>query len=621
MKSPFVSRSLKSPRGFRLPWKRNSFFTFFTLLGGGSWTQTKGSLFRRPLLAAGQALSPDLNSTQHGTQRSMSSELFDSLKVYLNNSQRLQPIIGLRSITECVKAGLRGGGEAVYLCEVCTSRLSKCDIRNHIMGSLHRYNYTKFWYPNLLSNVKESGNDMSLLARPLMDIARVLEDKEGPGDIKLLEVEDAAFEMLKATSDSEAIKLSRYLMYGAAEPESPSNNMLDGGEEQDYKEEEHRVVTIVHKVAQLAEGDGSSWAEEITPSFGHTLRNRYKGKKPLIGLFRVTECVCEEDARTYCFLCHCCRARVDTRAFIHHVSSSSHVHSYLMETRRELVEAAGPNTRNHSQLMNSLAKKVEREDGRGDMEVVKAPQFLCGQLASKSYKWCIGRLWKSSHPTVHKRKKTKKPTFYHYYPSEGPRVKKQDGGVPGKSRVVFNVSLPLTEGSMLLKRTPFSQESPPFDPLDSDFYSEPTNPSEEDLSVVHYFHPARNHQGEHPIPASLHKWQTEVPVAREWFSSASAEWCDWSPTPVEKHKNTHQARPPTVATDMAGCYVPQTVFQTDAVMQTQSWRSPYRGGPGGFPEYLDYGAPPELHLPSLFHPASVPSHCSGPAWSKLTVQK
>lgn len=40
-----------------------------------------------------------------------------------------------------------------------------------------------------------------------------------------------------------------------------------------------------------------------------------------------------------------------------------------METRRELVEAAGPNIRNQNQLMDSLAKKVEREDGRGHMEV------------------------------------------------------------------------------------------------------------------------------------------------------------------------------------------------------------------------------------------------------------
>lgn len=211
--------------------------------------------------------------------------------------------------------------------------------------------------------------------------------------------------------------------------------------------------------------------------------------------------------------------------------------------------------------------------------------------------------------------------FNLFIPAESPRVKKQDGGVPGKSRVVFNVSLPLTEGSMLLERTPFSLESPPLEPLDSDFDSEPIDPGEEDLSVAHYFHPARNHQGEHPIPASPHEWQTDVPVAREWLNSASAEWCDWSPTPVEKHKNTHQAQPPPVATDMAGCHVPQTEFLTNAVIQRQSWTLPYRVGQGDFPGYQDYGAPSGFHLPSLFHPATVPSHCSGPAWSKLTVQK
>lgn len=47
---------------------------------------------------------------------------------------------GLGSIIECVKAGTHNT-EALYLCEVCGSRLGKADIRNHIMGSLHRYNY------------------------------------------------------------------------------------------------------------------------------------------------------------------------------------------------------------------------------------------------------------------------------------------------------------------------------------------------------------------------------------------------------------------------------------------------------------------------------------------------
>lgn len=98
----------------------------------------------------------------------VSSELFDSLKVYLSNKSRLQPIIGLWhqltfvcvcmcvsdyrsntflfahsglcSIVECVNAD-SCGREALYLCEVCMCSLNKADMRNHIMGSLHRYNY------------------------------------------------------------------------------------------------------------------------------------------------------------------------------------------------------------------------------------------------------------------------------------------------------------------------------------------------------------------------------------------------------------------------------------------------------------------------------------------------
>lgn len=100
------------------------------------------------------------------------SLLSNSLRVYLNNKNRLQPIIGqeqlcvfvndttvfqtnvctldlcvlhvcvflgLGCVTECVTLGR--DSEAVYLCEVCVCRLSKADVRSHIMGSLHRYNY------------------------------------------------------------------------------------------------------------------------------------------------------------------------------------------------------------------------------------------------------------------------------------------------------------------------------------------------------------------------------------------------------------------------------------------------------------------------------------------------
>ncbi|XP_077405659.1 uncharacterized protein LOC144037774 [Vanacampus margaritifer] len=515
---------------------------------------------------------------QHGTQSGPSSELFESLKLYLNNSKRLQPIIGLCSITECVKAGSHGGGEAVYLCEVCACRLSKGDMRNHIMGSLHRYNYTKAWHPHLLSDIKESGTDMSAMAWPLMEIARTLEDKEGPGDIKLLAVEEATFEMLKGASNSEAIHLSKFLMYGPGEPKSHFYDKREEDKDDEYvdEDEEHRVVTVDHQKAQFADGDGSSWAKERPSSFGHALRDRYKGPKPLIGLFRVTECVCEEDGRSYCFLCHCCRVRINTRGFYSHFSSLGHLRSYLMETRCEQLEAAGPNVGNRAQV---LAGKVERDEGRGDMEVVKVSHFFCGRLTTESYKWCVTRLRKRGYPTVHKWTKAKKG---------GANVRKHNEG--GRSRVVFKVSLPLTEGSLLLERTSFSHDSPPLEPLETDFDCEPID--------------RREDAQERAVPDAHHGWQTEAPVTQEWVNSDYARWHDWSPTQVQKQGNPYRANPPPVAMNPAAHRAPQAEFQSIPVIQTPSWTPLFEPGPGDFPGYRGYGAPPPYFIPSGSHPAA-----------------
>ncbi|XP_061679754.1 uncharacterized protein si:ch211-199g17.2 isoform X2 [Syngnathoides biaculeatus] len=444
---------------------------------------------------------------QRGTQGGQSSELFESLKVYLNNSKRLQPIIGLRSVTECVKVGPRGGGEAVYLCEVCGCRLSKGDMRNHIMGSLHRYNYTKAWHPHMLSGIVQSGgDDVSLLAWPLMDIAKTLEDKEGPGDIKLLEVEDAAFETLKRASDGDAISLVKFLMYGPAEPEE--------------EEGDPTVITVGPAESLSSDGNGASRAVEVPPSFGHALLDRYAGVQIFIGLFRVTECVGEKDGRTHCFLCHCCRTRVNTRGFIRHVGGPAHTHSYLMETRREQLGAAGADDGDPGRLMDSLVRNVEREEGRGGMEVgevLKAPQHLCKQLASKSYTWCIGRLWKRCYPTVRKRNKAKK----------GSRVKKPAKLVgEGETQVVFKVSLPLTDGPLLLERTSFGQGNPPAGPRPGD--------DGDNVTAACSFAPSPQHGVEGVNPESCEEWC--VPVR--------APWDDWSPAPVEYRGNSYPPEPP-----------------------------------------------------------------------------
>ncbi|XP_057684430.1 uncharacterized protein si:ch211-199g17.2 isoform X2 [Corythoichthys intestinalis] len=572
---------------------------------------------------------------QHGTQRGLSSELFESLKVYLNNKNRLQPIIGLRCITECVTAGSPVGGEAVYLCEVCVCRLNKSDMRNHIMGSLHRYNYIKARHPHLLSGVNQSGVDMSLLAWPLMDIARTLEKKEGPGNIKLFEAEESAFERLKCTSDSEGLVKS--MMHGPDGPESPLND------ENENEEGKHRVVTICHKV--VAGTDGNGWnSMESSPSFGHTLRDRYRGSRPLIGLFRVTECVCDDDDRTYCFLCHCCRTRVITRLFIQHVSSATHMRSYLMETRREQVQASEPNVSNRALLMDSLAGEVEREEGRGDMEVVKASQLLCIQLAKRNYNWCIATLWNTSYPKVHKKKKAKKgaswSTIYPLVVLQCSKLKKQQQQQQqqrqqqqqqqqqmqqqqqqqqeeenrSKTQVVFKVSLPLTEGPLLLKRTYFSQDSPP----DQDFECEPTDREDNDSSVTPHLELSQDQQSKDVFPDNT--WQNEAPVAREWYNSAYAQWRDWSPAPFEKQQIPYQANPQPI--NPAEHHVPSVNFQSAVNFQSEFQSVPAiwpphlsqasQPHPGGIPEYSGYTVPPWPHPTPYFIPPVYHSSVSVP---------
>ncbi|KAK0139666.1 hypothetical protein N1851_023439 [Merluccius polli] len=111
------------------------------------------------------------------------SLLFQSLKVYLDNKTRQQPIIGLDSVTECVKAG-SCNQETLYLCVVCQCRIKRADVRNHIMGTLHRYRYIKARHPDLARGWGQAV-DIPKLARPLMELASELEKRDGPGIVQV----------------------------------------------------------------------------------------------------------------------------------------------------------------------------------------------------------------------------------------------------------------------------------------------------------------------------------------------------------------------------------------------------------------------------------------------------
>ncbi|XP_041664550.1 uncharacterized protein si:ch211-199g17.2 isoform X1 [Cheilinus undulatus] len=440
------------------------------------------------------------------------SQLLDSLRVYLNNKKRLQPIIGLSSIIECGKAGTLNR-EVLFLCEVCMCRLSKADIRNHIMGSLHRYNYIRVRRPDLASEWKEN-LDLSKLAWTLMDIAKMLEDKEGPGDVQLLEIEDCVYQTLASFSESDAVALIQILRNGSVQN---GHESLSGVEKQESIQSQ-RTVLLSDKSRANTNNRPSLMQSALTKSescFNNTSSSRmdhtqttsdpfmqtensssyldgYAGTEPLIGLSRVVECK-GEDGQTYCFLCHCCRIRSNNQDIIDHLSSSSHLVNYVTETRPEQAEVMMVDVNSDYRLLQSLAWTVEQEEGGGELRVIRAPESLCVHLAGKSYHWCIKMLrdgW--TQTDILKRKKAAKGPNVNIetevrattVQSQHQNKRKSTQKIRKKTNTVFKVSLPLTEGLLLLERTSFSMDTIPVSPSysppsDSDLNSLPKCKSED----------------------------------------------------------------------------------------------------------------------------------------------
>ncbi|XP_031585223.1 uncharacterized protein LOC116312039 [Oreochromis aureus] len=393
------------------------------------------------------------------------SQLLDSLKAYLSNKGRLQPIIGLGCITECVKAGA-WSTEALYVCGACMCCLSKADMRNHILGSLHRFNYIKTWHPQLVSKWQDS-SDLSKLAWPLMEMAKKLEEKEGPGDIQLLEVEDGVYRRMETSSENDAVTLIGSLRDAQGETESyPETIALH------YPTESQRTVVFAQNQPTWSK---KSFKADTNSEHISSFPDDYTGTKTLIGL----DCVAEyrsEDGCSYCFLCHCCRIKSNKKDITEHLTSPSHLINYLMETHPEEVEEVIAELKDKPHLLHSLAKKVERETGRGELKVVHVPENLCVLLTGKSYHWCIKMLqcgWKGAD--IKKKGIAAKGLSMNQTSAEGMPEKctlmksKRKKRVKAKRRTGFNVSLPIAEGLLLLKRTSFSRDglppsatSPPF---------------------------------------------------------------------------------------------------------------------------------------------------------------
>ncbi|RVE66549.1 hypothetical protein OJAV_G00108240 [Oryzias javanicus] len=425
---------------------------------------------------------------------SSQSQLFDSLEAYLNNKNRLQPIIGLSSIVEVVNVETQNRA-ALYFCHVCVCRLDKADMRNHILGSLHRYNYIKASRPHLVSQWQEN-SDLSKQAWPLMALAKTLESREGPGHVQLLEVEDAVHQRIATWSESYALTLINTLKGGQGGSSShPAASFHPAVESQ-------RLVLFPHNPRKTPECSRQPDPESgaISPSTGEnrpeletqsyfqshpedtetpdslecesSFLDDYAGPKPLIGLIRVVA-LKGQDGRPLCFLCHCCRIKSSQKDIIDHLTSSSHLINYLMEIYPDQLQAIYDPSTYNCQLLQLLAMKAEHGKIREELKVEHVPEPYCSQLSGKSYHWCLKMLSDGWTPIQKQTDSSEgncgeKSTFSRKSFSSTLRESQANLGQKKKRKkkqpnTVFVVNLPLRKGAMLLERQSFSTNSPSSD--------------------------------------------------------------------------------------------------------------------------------------------------------------
>ncbi|XP_029976145.1 uncharacterized protein LOC115409221 [Salarias fasciatus] len=381
---------------------------------------------------------------------SAQSQLFESLKAYLNNSRRLQPVIGLNSITECVTAGAVNSAP-LYFCIVCVCRCNKSDIRNHIFGSHHRFNYIKAWHPELLIAWQED-NDLSAMAWPLMELAKMVEEKEGPGQARLIEVREALYQKMTTLSETDAVTLTVLLRGDQAE----GGSCADTTAASHSPTKSHRVV-LQHQERgseESVQGDTPSHEKSCDSSENTSCFHGYTGTEPLIGLLYVVE-YRSEDGSSGCFLCHCCRVRSNKKDIVDHLTGSSHLVNYLMEACPEQVEGVSVDIK----TLQSLARTVEKNDCRGGLKVVNVPESLCRLLAANNYHCCLKILrgeW--THADVPLQGPGVTETSGRFAPHRNTaKPSKRKKKMKGKTDTVFSVSLPLSSGPLLLERTSFTE--------------------------------------------------------------------------------------------------------------------------------------------------------------------
>ncbi|KAM9494618.1 uncharacterized protein Hap1MRO34_004488 isoform 2-T2 [Clarias gariepinus] len=445
------------------------------------------------------------------SEQGFQSQLFKSMQTYLCNPDRVQPIIGLRSVIELCTATK----PPMYLCEVCIVRANMTDIKTHITGSLHRYSYIVL---HLHEDIYKE-----MISQPILDVlAQVKQIQQTQTNVTEFQLPFCRT-TTKETHFNVTITQKRNPEQGSKQDHLATLKMRNTGthtpaiiwnedhcQNNDYltSEELYRDTDWVLNNRKVGHEEGqhpqpftaddalfmyehmdqyqqrNNYSEEdifLLQKNNEDSPENYSGTQPLIGLNAVIKCQSlAGDPPSCCYLCQPCSLKVLESDIIQHLISPLHQINYINFQYPHLS-----NCHNGLQSLETIAMQLEQEEGRGQMEVRRLSACLFNEVLEQDFYCSMKELNLGKGLTEKTRlnqkavKKTSritqdyntplkrtaglfdcdesaaigKPLFCHK------RAKKKGKKKARLSEPVFKVSLLLNEGPMLVNRIPPVKET------------------------------------------------------------------------------------------------------------------------------------------------------------------
>ncbi|XP_028846668.1 uncharacterized protein LOC114796570 isoform X2 [Denticeps clupeoides] len=335
----------------------------------------------------------------------LQGHLYSTMQQILANQNRVQPIIGLSAMTECYCSVY----PPMYVCEVCSLLLTKAEIKNHITGSQHRFCYIKSRH----AYDWQADADLTLLVWPLKEVARVLESREGTGKVQVLELDEetyrnmtsdpaSAVTLLQATRrQQKKVKVAdapptSVIPDHASSEGSPGDGLLVP-DRRSSSESDDTMSSSVHLPGPSAAGPDPatlSVKAELPGTFSQLEERlqepfvKYDGPKPLIGLQAVVQCVGDVGAPPpCCYLCQSCSKRVTDDHIIDHLTSAFHQYHYIKSQHSHLLRKMKVGMNGISVALRALSVVLEREKGRGQMQVKRTSTSLLCEVLQRPFQW------------------------------------------------------------------------------------------------------------------------------------------------------------------------------------------------------------------------------------------